>query len=358
MGRIVQIVLVGIGLALCVGLLVSFGFEGIDPEILTVEFATSEGAETDDVRTLQSVRREGDLFTIRYYGDNRARLEDLNEQIIEHGIQSVISSGASKVDCSIFAASGAPDQPIFGRNLDNYTRRGVLVGLFEPPDGYASIAVMNLQDMGFGPDDDLMQLSIEARTKLLNCVLFATDGMNERGVAVALASIDPELLVRNDANKLIAITYLQREVLDHASTLDEAIAIVESSDAFDQDVNTLSHHILLADPSGESAVAEYRSGGWQIIRATKPWQIATNNPLYGKSETWLRQQCGRYRVAADYLDRVDGIVTWQQGMGILQLMAVDETQWSSVYNLANRALYMSLHGSYDAIWSANLPELQ
>jgi len=88
-----------------------------------------------------------------------------------------------------------------------------------------------------------------------------------------------------------------REILDHAATLEEAVDIVQHRDVFDQDVHTLSHHILIADAAGRSAIAEYTDGGWRIMENEKPWQIVTNTRLYGMTEEWMRSRCraGRCR---------------------------------------------------------------
>ena len=320
--------------------------ETFEPEIQMLEFNAVATAEPDTIRTLRSLKKEGDLYMITYYGDYRDRLEALNDRIIEHGISSVIPSVAYQHECSIFSGLGNPEQPIFGRNLDNYTERSVLVGIYSPPDGHASIAVTNMANMGIHPGDDPTLLPVEDRTILLNSVLFATDGMNERGVSVALASVDAEPVIRDENKRLVNISLLQREILDFAGNLDEAIAIVEARDVFDQDVNTLSHHILIADASGRSAAAEYRDGQWRIMRNDRPWQIVTNTQLYDKSEDWIRSQCGRYRTADDYLSDVDGAITWQEGMDVLRTMSVGNTQWSSIYDLLDKDLYLSLHRDY------------
>ena len=277
-----------------------------------------------------------------YYGDYNSRLEALNDRIVQYGIGSVIPLNGHYDECSIFTAMGNPERPFFGRNLDNNTERAVLVGLYTPPDGYASIAVSNMFNMGFHPNDDPTLLPLEDRLLLLNSVLFVTDGMNERGVSVALASVDDAHIVRDENKKLICINYLQREILDRAGSLDEAIVIVQNHDVFDKDVNTLSHHILMADASGLSAAAEYVDGEWRIMRNDKPWQIVTNTRLYDRSEEWIRAQCDRYRIADDYLENANGTITWQEGMDILRLMSVGDTQWSSIYDMVNRDVYVSL----------------
>ena len=328
--------------------------ENTDPEVQTVEFVTVDSAEPDTIRTLQSLKREGDLYIMTYYGDYRERLEALNDKVVKYGIGSIIPPSGAQHECSIFSALGNPERPILGRNLDNYTQRLVLVGLYNPPDGYASIAMTNLSNMGFHPGDDLTQLSVEERTNLLNSVFFACDGMNERGVSVALASVDAEMIIRDENKKLVNISYLQREILDFAGNLDEAIAIVENRDVFDQDVNTLSHHILIADASGRSAIAEYRDGQWRIMRNDTSWQVVTNIRLYGVPEDSRRTSCNRYNNGASHLENANGNVSWEGGMDVLEVMSVGDTQWSSVYDLVNQQVYISLYRKYNLIQTASL----
>jgi hypothetical protein len=201
--------------------------------------------------------------------------------------------------------------------------------------------------MGFHPNDDPTLLPVEDRTILLNSVLFATDGMNERGVTVALASVEAESIVRDENRKLVNISYLQREILDFAGDLDEAIAVVENRDVFDQDTNTLSHHILIADASGCSAAAEYRDGRWRIMRNERPWQVVTNIRLFDVSEESRRSGCWRYNTADSYLENTNGNVTWEEGMNLAEAISVNDTQWSTLYDMMHRQVYIALYREYD-----------
>ncbi len=326
----------------------------VDPSVQNLEFNNILSSEPDSIRTLKSLKREGYLYMITYYGDYNSRLEALNDRIVKYGIGSVIPPSGVIHECSIFAALGDPELLIFGRNLDNYMKRAVLVGLYTLPDGYTSIAFSNMVNMGFNPDDDPTLLPLEDRQLLLNSVLFVTDGINECGVSVALASVDDALIVRDENKKLVCISYLLREILDHAGSLENAINIVKNHDVFDKNVNTISHHILIADASGKSAAAEYYDGEWRIMQNTRPWQIVTNTRLFSMSEEWKRSQCNRYRAADSYLANVNGKVTWEEGMDILKMMSVGDTQWSTVYDLVNKQVNISLYRDYKNISSVRL----
>jgi hypothetical protein len=331
--------------------------ESSDTEMVVhpVEFNSVDTSEPDSLRTLSSLKREGDLFMITYYGNYAAWIEELNNRIILYGISSVIPGGSSQPECSIYSALGDPARPLFGRNLDNYTRRSVLIGYYSPPGGYASIALTSMSDMGFGPNNDPTLLPIESRLLLLNSPLFPADGINERGVSVALASVPAATIVRDESKDLVCISYLQRKILDQAATLDEALAIVSDHDAFDQNNQTISHHLLIADASGRSAVTEYVDGQWRILMNDQPWQIATNSRLYNRTEQSVRNICWRYRRADNYLGNANGVVTWQEGMTLLDSMSQNTTQWSAVYDLVGREISIALHRNYSDIMRVGFP---
>ncbi|MGD8306999.1 MAG: hypothetical protein PVF17_10115 [Ignavibacteria bacterium] len=142
--------------------------------------------------------------------------------------------------------------------------------------------------------------------------------------------------------------------MDHAGNVEEAIEIINNRDVFDQNVNTISHHFLISDQSGVSAVAEYSGGEWYIIITDRNWQIATNTVIYNVSEEWKRNECNRYRVADNYLNEANGQVTWQQGMEVLNRVSVYETQWSALYDLTEQRMYITLYRNYDHIFSVDL----
>jgi hypothetical protein len=328
----------------------------VDPTIQNLAFNNILSSDADSIRTLNSLKIEGDLFMITYYGNYNSRIEILNDRIVQNGIGSVIPLSKSEHECSIFAALGDSTLPIFGRNYDNNDKRGVLVGFYTPPDGYASIAVTNMYHLGYGPDEDPTQLPLADRQLLLNAVLFAEDGINELGVSIALASVDAATIQRRESKKLVCLSYIMREVLDHAGSLEEGITIIQNHDVFDQNINTISHHFLLADAFGRSAVAEYVSGEWRVVWNDQPWQIATNSRIYNRSETWKRNDCIRYKAADDYMINVNGKADAQEGMDVLNLMSEDRTQWSTVYDLFNREVYLVLHRNYNNIQRVKLDE--
>lgn len=318
--------------------------------VQNVEFGSIDTTEPDSIRTLKSLKREGQLYMITYYGDYNSLLDELNEQIITWGIDSVVPGDNFRFECSIFSASGDPDHPIFGRNFDNNTERGVLAGLYSPPDGYQSIALSRMSDMGFDRDEDPTLLPIDSRQLLLNSVFFPTDGMNERGVSIALATGITVTINRDENKKLIFITYLLREVLDHSGNVEEAVEIVRNHDVFDVDTERISNHLLISGPDGNSVIAEYYNGEWKFIYSEKSWQIVTNILLFNVPEVERRSECWRYRTVDDFMQGVDGWISWEEGMNVLESISVQDTQWSSLFHMKNKEIFISLYRNFNDIF--------
>ena len=316
----------------------------------SIEFENIETTESEPIRTLKSLKREGELYMITYYGDYNSLLDELNEKIITEGIDSVVPGNNARFECSIFTAFGDPDHPIFGRNFDNNIERGVLVGLYSPPDGYQSISLSRMSDMGFDRGEDPTILPVENRQRLLNSVFFPVDGMNERGVSIALATGENAAINRDENKKLIFITYLLREVLDHSGNVEEAVEIVKNYDVFDVNTSTISNHLLISGPDGNSVIAEYYNGEWKFMPNDRPWQIVTNTLLFNVSEESRRNECWRYRTVDNYMEQVDGWISWEEGMNVLESISVEDTQWSSLYDMENKDIYISLYRDFDDIF--------
>jgi hypothetical protein len=313
-----------------------------------ISFEQVNSSESDEIRTLKSLQKIDDLYTITYYGDYNERLDEINKKILTDGISSVKKLEDEALECSLFSATGDPDSLIYGRNFDN-PDCGVLVGYYDPSDGYASIGFSRLNDLGFEKDEDPLSLPIEKRRLLLNSAFFTPDGMNECGVAVALAALNGVKTAVDKKRKSIFITCLVREILDHANNIDEAVKICNKYNVFDNGESRVSHHLLISDPSGKSVIVEYYDGGWKTMSSNNPWQVVTNSPLYNVPEEKRIRTCWRYKKAADLLKKAKGIVDWKAGMNILKSVSVKGTQWSTICDMTSKEIYISLYRDFDNI---------
>lgn len=265
--------------------------------------------------TLASLRRVDDLplYEMTYTGD------------YETSASGPPPTAAAPFGCSLFAALGDPDRPVFGRNFD-WDPNPALVLRADPPDGHASISLVDLRYLGLSAADDPA-----GDRRLLDAPLLPFDGLNERGLAVGMAADESAHATPDPAKPTVGSVRILRLVLDQAATVDEALAIFARHNIDFSGGPPL--HYLLADASGASALVEYTDGRQQVERGAAPWRALTNVPLLGLDEEERRHD-SRYRRLADALSRSGGTVTEADAMGLLRSVAQPHTRWSVTYDLS------------------------
>ncbi|WP_144119278.1 carcinine hydrolase/isopenicillin-N N-acyltransferase family protein [Catellatospora sichuanensis] len=276
--------------------------------------AASRQSAAEADATLASLRRVDDLplYEMTYTGDYDASAP---------GPQP---TAATPFGCSLFAAFGDPDRPVFGRNFD-WDPNPALVLRADPPDGYASISLVDLRYLGLSAADDP-----RGDRRLLDAPLLPFDGLNERGLAVGMAADEGAFATPDPAKPTVGSVRILRLVLDQAATVDEAIAVFARHNI--DFVGGPPLHYLLADASGASALVEFTAGRQQVERGTGRWQALTNVPLIGVGEQERRHDT-RYRVLADTLGRSGGTVPEADALGLLRAVAQPHTRWSVTYDL-------------------------
>jgi hypothetical protein len=319
-------------------------------QVTEIHFNSVNTSEADSIRTLKSLKKTDNLYMMTYYGDYEDRLDKVDYQIINNGFKLVTKLKGGKIECSMFAAFGS--SLLYGRNFDN-PDCGVLVTIYHPTDGYASIGFSRINDLGFEKDDDPRLLSLEKRRLLLNSPFFTPDGLNENGVAVALAALKSVNIKVDKNKKSIFITRLVREILDHAQNIDEAVSIIKKYNIFDNGVNKASHHLLISDPSGRSVIVEYAKDDWQVLPNKRSWQAITNSPLFKIAEDSRKKTCWRYKTITEQLEKNNGIMTWEDGMNLLEQVSVEGTQWSTICDIKKKEIYISIYRNYSNIKKIN-----
>ena len=303
----------------------------------------------DSLRTLESLTKieglEG-VYLMTYYGSYEKRLESVNRSIVERN-----SRRGSRSGCSLFFSMGNKDQPLYGRNFDNPTC-GVLITYYQPESGYASIGFTRINDLGFPKRIDPDTIGVARKSRFLNAPHFVPCGLNEKGLAAALAYIP----VRNleTGEKSIFITHLIRKLLDHAATVDEAKQIILRYRTFDAGLGRISHHILIADASGQSVIAEPVDGRWEFMSPKTKWQVATNSPLYDRTEAQRKADCWRYKKLIEGLEKSEGDIDMNEAMRLLQGVSFQRgrslTIWSFIADLKQRQMVVSFNCDYDQLY--------
>ncbi|WP_433686219.1 linear amide C-N hydrolase [Micromonospora carbonacea] len=269
-------------------------------------------------RTLASLRRVDDLpmWEMTYVGDYDPTV-------------GTDAAPPSPFGCSLFAASGDPGRPLFARNFD-WDANPALVLRTDPPDGYATVSLVDMSYLGVGADPT-------GDRRLLNAPLLPFDGMNERGLAVGLAADDGATVRAEPGKPMVGSVRILRLVLDQAATVDEAVAVFGRHN-LDFDGGPPLHY-LLADATGASAVVEFVDGAMRVEKGRGGWQALTNVPVVGVPEE-RRRADHRYGVLAAALTKAGGVVDDRAALELLNDVRQGHTRWSVTYSLRTGEIHL------------------
>ena len=244
--------------------------------------------------------------------------------------------------CSLFAALGDPDHRLYGRNFD-WDYSPALLLFTDPPDGYASVSMVDIAYLRFGANvKSLTSLPLDERVPLLNAPFIPFDGMNERGLAVGMAAVSPGNVRPDPHKETVDSLRVIRLMLDQASTVDEAVAILKRYNV-DMEGGPPVHY-LIADRSGRAALVEFYRGEVVVMPNNQPWHRATNF-LRASVET-AAGQCWRYDKLDQRLTETGGRLTASSAMELLGAVSQGGTQWSVVYEISTGEVHMVMGRRY------------
>jgi len=299
------------------------------------------------VRTMASLEQVDNypLFVMRYHGDY------FFDWFSEHGIDWPLFKKFYKAmnpdACTSFAALSNEDSAVFGRNFD-WQHRSSLLLFTDPPDGYASVSMVDLYYFGL---EGMQEIPWTKRFNLLGTPYAIMDGMNEWGVAVGQNAV-PFKKLPYDPNKPTLISnQLMRAVLDHARDVNEAITLIQK---YNPNFPVVCCHLHIADVSGNSVVVEYVDGRMVLIRSDKPWQVSTNFLLCEAPAEPASSGFWRYDLASEYLNKAEGHLSQDEAMKLLQSAKLSHTVWSVVYNLSTGAVRIAMGKDYEQIHTFQL----
>jgi hypothetical protein len=338
----VLFLLVGLGPVLC------------QEKTVELKFAQPPAAASDAARTLASLVKvrdigeqyaTGGLYLMTHFGDREGLFQKENQKAIDHPMIN-----ESWRACSIFSTK-AGDTVLMGRNWDNQNVGSIIVSLYRPAGRYASLSFTRAIDMGFPLNMDLEEIASSALgNRLLLAPFYAYDGINERGLAVAVAGVRQVTLKPQPGKQRVFDPYLIRMILDHAKTVEEAVALAEKYVPFDLDENSLNAHFFVVDASGRSVILEYDGDQWRKVYGQRSWQVLTNKPVWGVSDAALKEKCWRYKSISATLDKTAGNVGWKAGLKMLQDVTQKGTTWSVVYSPTARDLHFSVYQTWHIIY--------
>ncbi len=311
-------------------------------------------------RTIASLRRvEGNLYSMRFYGDYSNDLAGQRSSLSSASRQPPFPS--DPLHCSLFSVFGDPSSYLLGRNFDNPSgwRCLTLMTWSDPSFGYASLTPVRLRDIGFGLTTDFDELPFVQKRQLVRTIDYCPDGINEHGLVMGLANVTPQSYTPDPNKGLISCTQWVRKVLDYAKTVDEAAEITSHCNIANSGPpsrSTLDVHAIVADSSGRSIILEPADGEMKVIENTGLWQVMTNIPVYNVPMDMLMSGCWRYDQVYSRLLLHNGILNANDSMSLLSEIANIWTEWSAVYDMANKRILLSLDYSYNPIYEFRLDD--
>lgn len=338
----------------------------------------------NEIRTLTSIQeiapsneehRDGAVYEITVSGDYYfdqflAEGGASSDQELISFITSNIGKGLipldieeSSISCSSFTAVTQEGDRVFGRNYD-FDKTNTAIVYTKPGNGrHASVSTVDLQFLGIDPDAGVTGLA--DKFLCLAAPYAPLDGVNDAGVScgIYMTYQGAETVPTDQQTDKpdITSTTMLRLILDYASTVDEAIELVEQYDLHDS--AGTSYHYMVADAQGNSAILEWVTGTDQtdndgtarqlnVIRndPEENYQCVTNfilTPGYYEEGDEMGGK-DRYDLLTSTLEEMNGTVADDQAaMDVLSLVGRrtwvvegDHTQGTTVhsvvYNLTDK----------------------
>lgn len=311
----------------------------------------------NEIRSLSSLTKKDDypLYQMTYYGDygfdeflktgakSDSDIEAFVTKRLMKGIP--IDLGLTGDGCTAFVTKNENGEVIFGRNFD-FDYSPSLQVITTPKNGYASISTVNLTYAGY--TEDSLPDNLPDSFLTLAAPYLPFDGVNEKGVAMALLAV-PEYHYTDDNSKVtLNTTTAIRLVLDKAANVDEAVELLKDYNIyFSGDVDC---HYLIADATGKSVIVEYWDGQLQTIYPETDYQIASNFVAYnGLNIGEGYSEFDRYDTVEKTLLDNNNVLSREKVIALLTDIGcreddgTDKLQWSVCYNLNSLDGYIFAH---------------
>ncbi|MDL2216418.1 linear amide C-N hydrolase [Desulfovibrio sp. OttesenSCG-928-M14] len=328
--------------------------------------------DAESIETLKSIKnagpRDDGFYTMRYQADYG--LDDLmakggakDQKTLNDFISARLLDGLPFFDnvlrmaCSTFTATTPAGDRIHGRNMDLGGAQA-LVMRTQPKNGYKSLTMVSGLPLGYVKD---LPQGLIGRLLLLAAPYYPTDGINEKGLSVAVLLLQ-DTPVRQETGKTPIVTMLaMRLMLDKAATVDEALKLLEQYDM--HSIYKSNYHYHIADAQGKSAVVEYTDNVMRVIRPEGNCQVVTNFFLSPeKADVLSDGKADRSPKLQAALDESKGIVSQEKAWKMLKsveavhdydtVTGIDfNTAYSIVYNNTKRTMDICINANFDVVYS-------
>ena len=265
--------------------------------------------------------------------------------------------------CSAFIMKN-PDSVMMGRNYDFKNDTSSMLVYCSPKDGYRSVAFAALDNVGANNPE----LSDGTRLATLLSPFISLDGINEKGVSIAVLTLDSKPVRQQSGKPVIATTLAIRLILDRAASTEEAVTLFEKYDMFAS--SGRDYHFYVTDSNGDGRVIEYdcNSDDRKLVVTKSP--AVTNFFVMYKNFVKPYQKNGVYGHGRERYDKIINVLeknnsytketAWEALVSASQAPNPNDitsnTQWSIVYDNTNLTADISIRRDWKTVTKYSLKE--
>lgn len=269
-----------------------------------------------------------------------------------------IKYNAPEFGCSAFSTGDTRGHVLTGRNYDFKNDTSAMLVHCRPTGGYESVATAALDNIGMNAPED------EKRAALANIAapFICLDGLNEKGVSIAVLTLDSEPTFQHTGKPVIATTLAIRLVLDRAATTQEAVDILKQYDMMAS--SGRDYHFYINDASGDGRAVEYDCNSSIRELVDTPIRSITNFFAMYRDKVKPHQHNDPYGHGRERYDSIEAVLTeagdsateetaWQAVKASSQEPnegdITSNTQWSIVYDNTELTAGIALRRDWDNI---------
>lgn len=266
---------------------------------------------------------------------------DIDEEIEKSILKEVFDS--QKVDirmhpfgCTAFGFKGVDNKYRMGRNYDFATNTSAMLVYCNPKP--SSRGEMRYKSVAFAALANIdANNPITKRDATLVTPFVCLDGMNEKGVSIAVLVVDSRPTVQYDKKPNIFTTLAIRLVLDEAASTKEAINLLNKYNMFASGLK--DYHFMICDSNGDRRVVEYnylKHKTRELVDTVH--DVVTNHYIFDEKHKGHGQN--RCEIVDSMLRDKEISKTNEMAWNALQASSqinkpgdpTSNTQWSIVYN--------------------------
>ena len=209
------------------------------------------------------------------------------------------------VGCSTLMVKTPEDGVMMARNFD-YPYGTALIMHTIPDEGYESITTFSTDFFGFG--ENYKPEGFQNQFMALASLFMALDGINEKGLAIAVLDAGDKVVTKQDTPKPdLTTTSAVQYLLKNAANVKEALELLRGID-MNSDPGS-AYHLSMADATGRSVAVEYVEN--QMVVTESPF--VTNHYLCEeKFQVGLHESDHRHEKLIEQYNAAGGMMNAKQ----------------------------------------------